>query len=292
MFFDPGFTLILRDLMPWAGEFFKLITELGSDLFYVALLLIGYWSFRKRESIVTILVLMVAVVTNYWLKVAIQNPRPVGVLYPGYEMPENWSTPSGHAQNSSMLFGWLAIKVKTWWMLLLSIVLTALIGISRVYLGVHYLEDVLLGWGIGIVLVLILWYAEKPLGAILSKYKAEYLWFTLFLLGLFMTFIATYVVLPLPPGDNFGALGGLVMGIAVALPLEARYVQFSVEPVDGQKWRLVLRVVLGLVIVLGVMLGLGGVLPTANVWLRALRYFLVALIGGFVWPAIFKKIKL
>lgn len=283
-------------MLPWAGEFFKLITELGSDLFYIVLLLIGYWAVRKKESIVTILVLMVAVVSNYWLKVAIHNPRPpAGYLYPGFEAQSNWSTPSGHAQNSSMLFGWLAVKVKTWWMLLLSTVLTVLIGLSRVYLGVHYLDDVVLGWWIGVVLVLILWYAEGPLGTILSRYKAEYLWFTLFLVGLAMTVIATYLV-PLPPDDNFGALGGLVMGIAVALPLEARFVQFSVEPVKGQKWRLVLRVVLGLAIVLVVMVGLGEFLqsvdPNVDVWLRALRYFLVALIGGFVWPAIFKKIGL
>jgi hypothetical protein len=82
------------------------------------------------------------------------------------------------------------------------------------------------------------------------------------------------------------------MGIAIGLLLESRFVNFTVEPVGGQKWRLVLRVVIGLVLVIATMVGLAPFLPTAQIWLRALRYALVAIVGAFVWPLIFKAAKL
>ncbi|MHA1247152.1 MAG: phosphatase PAP2 family protein [Candidatus Thorarchaeota archaeon] len=291
MFFDPGITEALRNALPWAGAFFRAMTELGSELFYVALIMVGYWTYRKRDSIITAYVLLVSVVTNYWLKLAIANPRPdPSYWYPGVEAT-NYSTPSGHAQNSSMLFGWIALKARRVWMTILAVVLVFLIGISRVYLGVHYLGDVVLGWGIGIILVLVLYRLEDPVTRFVSRYRQEYLAIAMFLFGLVLMAVSACLV-PQPPGDNFGALGGLIMGVAVAFPLEDRYVKFSVEPPGGQKWRLVLRVAIGFVIVIGAMIGLSGVLPSANVWLRSVRYFLVVLLGGFVWPAIFKRLNL
>jgi len=291
MVFDPSWTLFLRSLMPWAEGFFRLITELGSDMFYVALILTSFWAYKKREAISVVWVLLVSVLTNYWIKLAIAHERPDPFYWLEGADATNYSTPSGHAQNSAMLFGFIAAKAKRWWMYVVSTVLILLIGISRVYIGVHYLEDVLLGWALGFALLAFLLFTEKRLTQFFARYKFEHLYLLLFLFGLVATAISTYL-LPQPPNDNFGALGGLVMGVAIGLLLERRYVNFTVEPVGGQKWRVVVRVVLGLLLVFAAMIGLAGVLPTANVWLRAARYALVAIIGAFVWPLIFKKAKL
>lgn len=291
MFFDPELTNVFRDILPWAGPFFSFITELGSETFYVALILIGFWAFKKKESILTAYVLLTSVVLNYFLKLAIAIERPPeSYWYEGIEA-SNYSTPSGHSQNSATLFGWFAAKIKTWWILIISMTMIILIGLSRVYLGVHYLGDVLLGWGIGILSVVILVILEKPLSEFFSRYREEYLFIILFLFGFGGTLISTYL-LPLPPNDNFGSLGGLIMGLAIALPLEKRYVGFSVEARDGQKWRLIMRIVIGLLFVLGIMLGLSSVLPTTEVWLRAIRYMLVTLVGAFIWPFIFNRVGL
>ncbi|MHA1807375.1 MAG: phosphatase PAP2 family protein [Candidatus Thorarchaeota archaeon] len=291
MFFDPGVTDLLRDLMPWAGLFFRAITELGSELFFVGFILTGFWVYRKRESMVLAYVLLAAVVSNYLIKLAIANPRPDPTnWYPGVEAT-NYSTPSGHAQNTSILFGWISLKSKNLWITITSLVLIVLIGISRVYLGVHYLEDILIGWAIGFVLLAVLYRLQQPLTEFFGRFRSEYLYLTLFLIGFLITLITTYLI-PLPPGDNFGALGGLTMGLAVAFPLEERYVGFDTEAPKGQRWRLALRAIIGFVLVLGIMIGLSPLLPSANVWLRAVRYFTVVVIGVFIWPAIFKKINL
>ncbi len=290
MLFDPGIIDVFRDALQGLGDFFLLVSQLGSYVFYVVLLLIGYWTFNKRESVILTYVLIVSVLTNYWLKVIIANERPPSSYWhPGADAP-NYSTPSGHSQLSASLYGWFAVRIKTWWMALLAVVLTFLIGFSRIYLGVHYLGDVLIGWGVGILIVIAFYYLEKPAREFFSQYKFEHLLLSVFIIGLLMIVIAA--LLPPPPNDNFGALGGLTMGLALGLALENKFVGFSVEAPNGQKWRLVLRVVIGLVLVIGVMIGLSPILPSEDLLLRTVRYFLTAITGIFVWPVIFKKINL
>jgi len=288
MVFDPALTNALRGALPWAGPFFLAITELGSETFYVVLILVGYWAFRKDDSIKVAYVLLASVVSNYWLKLAIANPRPDPSNWLGDYEASNYSTPSGHSQNSATLFGWMTAKAKTWWVTILSGVLIFLIGISRVYIGVHFLGDVLLGWGVGLFTVVVLYFAETPLSRHFERMNSTFLYGLLFLFGLLATLVSSFL-LPLPPGDNFGALGGLIMGLAIGLPLEQRYVKFDTAAPNGQNWRIMLRVLVGLVLVLGVMIGLSPVLVTENVFLRALRYTLVVVIGSFVWPLIFKR---
>jgi len=288
--FDPGLTNVLRDAIPGLGDFFLLIAEFGSELVFIGILFTLYWAVNKKEAILATYLLIFAFISNYWLKVIIAHERPpVGNWYPGADAL-NYSTPSGHSQLSASLYGWFTARVRKWWMTLIAVVLTGLVGISRIYLGVHFLGDVLLGWGIGIITVILLFYLENPIREFFSRYRQEYLLMGLAIIGFVMTFIA--FLLPQPPNDNFGAIGGFTMGLALSLILENRFVGFSVEVPEGGRTKLFLRVIIGFILVLGVMLGLAPILPTEEIWLRALRYILVAIIGVFVWPAIFKRINL
>lgn len=290
MLFDPIITDVLRDVLPGLGDFFFIISQLGDTIFYIALLLIVYWAYNKKEAVLVTYILVVSIISNYWLKVIIANERPPSSNWHPSADPPNYSTPSGHAQNSATLYGWLTVRIKTWWMALIAIVFTGLIGISRVYIGVHYLGDVLFGWGLGIVIVLLFVYLEKPARDYLSRFKTEHLLLVLMIIGFLLTLIAA--ILPQPPNDNLGAYGGLTMGFALGLILEMRFVNFSNEPHEGQKWRLVLRVVIGLILVIGVMTGLAPILPSEEIWLRTIRYSLISITGIFVWPLIFKRANL
>ena len=290
MLFDPNITLFLRDLLPWAGEFFKIISDVGDIPAYVAVIFAAYWTFGKREAILTSLVMIVSIFVNYWLKYVIANPRPSNTppndyWYEGVEAT-NYSTPSGHAQNSAAFYGWLSGKLRRWWMLLVSTILVFLIGISRVYLGVHYLGDVLLGWGIGILMVVVILRFESSVTDFASRYKSQYLWLALFVFGFIVTLASS--LLPFPPGDNLGAYGGIIMGLGIAVPLEQRYVNFE-SVSEFRSASAVVRIAIGVILVLGAMLGLAMILPTAEIWLRTLRYFIVVFLGIFVWPLIFKK---
>jgi membrane-associated phospholipid phosphatase len=132
--------------MPWAELFFRGISELGSDFFYMILIGVGFWVVNKRAAILTAFVLLASSTSNYLLKITFKVPRPPTTNWvPGVSV-SNYSLPSGHAQNSMTIWGWLGIKIKTWWLRTLSVVLIGLIGISRVYIGVHWLGDVVAGW--------------------------------------------------------------------------------------------------------------------------------------------------
>ncbi len=290
MWFDPTITDMLRNILPGLDIFFIWLSELGGEILYIALLLIVYWAFNKKEAIIATFILLFSVVSNFWLKVMIANERPPPSNWlPGVDAP-NYSTPSGHAQNSATIYGWITARVKTWWMALIAVTIVGLVGISRIYIGVHYLEDVLLGWGIGIITVLAFIYLERPARTFVSRYNPQHLLVGVMFIGFLITLIAS--LLPQPPNDNFGAYGGMTMGFPLGLILEMRFVNFSNEPYEGQKWRLLLRVVIGLLFVIGVMLGLALFLPTTEIWLRAIRYCLIAVTGVFFWPAIFKRANL
>jgi membrane-associated phospholipid phosphatase len=292
--FDTFWTEAFRSLMPWAGLFFRVITELGSDYFYVTLIAIGFWAVDKRASILTAFVLIVSVVSNYWLKVTFKNSRPPSTNWLPGAYASNYSLPSGHAQNSTTLWGWLGIKIKTWWMGILSTVLMVLIGLSRIYIGVHWLGDVLLGWAVGLLLLIVLWRLEEPTRSILSKYNPNMLYLGLAVFGL-VAMILTELLSPVTIAGlegNFGANGGLIIGLAIGLALESRYVNFETTPKYGEKWRAALRVIIGLILVFVIMFGLSPILPTDVYWLRAIRYTLGAIFVAFVWPFLFKKLSL
>jgi len=292
--FDTLWTEAFRSLMPWAGLFFRVITELGSDYFYVALIIIGFWAVDKRASTVTAFVLIASVVSNYWLKITFRHPRPPSTNWlPGADA-SNYSLPSGHAQNSTTFWGWLGIKIKTWWMGVLSAVLIVLIGLSRIYIGVHWLGDVLSGWAVGLFLLIVLWRLEEPTRATLSKYNPNMLYLGLVVFGLVAMILTEFLspVTIVGSKDNFGANGGLIIGWSIGLVLERRYVNFEVTLKNGEKWRLALRGIIGLILVFVTMLGLSPMLPTDVYLLRAIRYALVAIVVAFVWPFLFEKLGL
>jgi len=148
------------------------------------------------------------------------------------------------------------------------------------------LGDVLLGSGVGVVMVLVILRFESSLADFASRYKLEHLWLALFVFGFIITFASSF--LPFPLGDNFGSYGGMIMGLGIAVPLEQRFVNFE-SVSEFRSASAVVRIVLGVILVLGAMLGLSPFLPTAEIWLRTLWYFTVVFLGIFIWPLIFKK---
>ena len=280
--------------MPWAELFFRGITELGSDYFYMILIAVGFWTVDKRASILTAFVLVASSTSNYWLKITFKNPRPPATNWlPGVRV-SNYSLPSGHAQNSMTILGWLGIKIKTWWMRTLSVVLIGLIGLSRVYIGVHWLGDVVAGWAVGFLLLIVLWKLEEPIHSFLSKYNPNLQYLGLVIFGT-VAMILTEFLSPVTAEGleaNFGSNGGLIIGLGIGLALEKRYVSFEITPKHGKKWRVALKVILGLVMVFAIAASLSPMLPGEVYWMCAIRYALITISVIFIWPFLFKKLGL
>ncbi|HEY0317950.1 MAG TPA: bifunctional DedA family/phosphatase PAP2 family protein [Solirubrobacterales bacterium] len=137
--------------------FSKVVSFLGSGAFtwgltiVVAALLVA----RRRWAEFAVLVVGMTLISIgvHELKAAVDRPRPAHPLT-GFS---GSSFPSGHAANS-VLYVWLAVMVvlrlrpgmaRAAAVVTAGIVLTALVGLSRVYLNVHYMSDVSAGWALG-----------------------------------------------------------------------------------------------------------------------------------------------
>jgi hypothetical protein len=280
--------------MPWAELFFRGVTVLGSAYFYVVLIAIWFWAVDKRGSMLAVFVLIVSVASNYWLKIIFKNPRPPVTNWLSGVNTSNYSLPSAHAQNSMVMWGWMWLKSISWRMGALSLTLIGLIGLSRVYIGVHWLGDVIAGWAVGILLLIAMWKLEEPTRSFLSKYNQNLQYLGLVIFGLGALILTETLSPPTAEGlaANFGPSGGLIIGLGIGLALEKRYVNFEIAPKQGEKWRTALRVTLGLIMVFAIAASLSLMLPEEVYWMGAIHYALVTISVIFIWPLLFKKLGL
>lgn len=147
---------------PFYNDFFSLITWAGSTevvIFLTVVLVIWLVTTNKLPAAYMTLIIMIgSTVTTNVLKIIVARPRPF--LAP-YEV-STFSFPSGHATGALALYGVITYivlryqpkKIYRYSTLILTITLIALVGFSRVYLGFHYLSDVLAGYTVASVWLL------------------------------------------------------------------------------------------------------------------------------------------
>jgi undecaprenyl-diphosphatase len=152
-----------RDL-PGYELFFSAITVLGEAGMWLIALALGFFMKRWREiAAVLIIVILFGTVINEDLKGIIRRPRPDNAVVPGYFSTHSYSFPSGHTQTvfaiATVLSAFLAVRYN-----LITFLLAIAVGMSRMYLGVHYFTDVLGGAAAGILLGLLALYAMHRFG--------------------------------------------------------------------------------------------------------------------------------
>ncbi|MBW3129519.1 phosphatase PAP2 family protein [Hymenobacter profundi] len=149
----------LRAAAPWLTACVRGITFFASMPFLVAaaLLIPGFllWRQQRREALMVFLAVVGATVFNQLLKLHFQRTRPGSALIP----QPGLSFPSGHAMIGSSLYAalaWLAWRHGQRGLAVGLLVWAALIGLTRVYLHVHYATDVTAGFAAGVVWMLVL----------------------------------------------------------------------------------------------------------------------------------------
>lgn len=154
----------------WLDDVARAVTDLGSGAVLLplvavtaTLLAIG----RKWAEAAVLLLSAATVATGVdWLKDLVERPRPEG----GMTAHSSWSFPSGHSAYS-VFYVWLAVTVavrlrpnmiRKAALVTAGIAVAAAIGLSRIYLNVHYLSDVTAGWAFGAF-----WFAFFAVAALL-----------------------------------------------------------------------------------------------------------------------------
>lgn len=281
---------------------FPIITDFGSELGYIVLLSLVYWCVNKPVGQGLAYAYLFTSVLNSWIKDIWKIPRPhhaeIEPMLKEAAITERLSpliietSPSflsGHTQGAVVVWGYMAYYFKKTWFRVLAVIMIGLIGFSRMYVGVHFPQDVIGGLIVGIIYLIIWIWAEPYVRTWLSGLKLSWKYILAVLVPL--------VVWLVHPTEGIATPMGAAMGLGVGYVLESQTVRFSTA---GTIWRRILRGVLGLVVVLIVYFGLGFLFGTFDesmgatmelVW-RLIRYALVGFTGGWVVPWLLAKVGL
>jgi membrane-associated phospholipid phosphatase len=224
----------------------RFITAIGGVAVYLALIPLIYWCVDEKKGLRLGIMILISIWVNLSLKYMLDQPRP---FFEGYDPSVGMSSektgglPSGHAQNTLVMFFILASWVKKKWAYVCASALCLLIGFSRIYLGVHFPPDVLAGWILGGVILC---------GYFLSSGKIEDLLVKGgFRAGMIATSALSFVMILYIPVKELLMPGGTLLGLGFGYCYNRRSVGFSTnalpEATDHKKYLMLFaKVILGL----------------------------------------------
>jgi membrane-associated phospholipid phosphatase len=172
--FDTNTLAVVQSIGPaWYPVAWVLSAVIGS-LKYLApavalsLFIIG----KKRVALEICVIFLISLAIAFGLKAIIAAPRPMlsdGIAFQ-YEVEKDYGMPSAHALLAVVVFGWVVRRHPRSKLLSCgAVALIFLIGLSRVYLGVHFPSQVVIGWLIGIVLLEGFKYVDRQLWSPFKK---------------------------------------------------------------------------------------------------------------------------
>lgn len=289
---------------------FKAITYLGEPIVFIVMVAVFFIAYDKKFAKNLALSLLFSTYLNELFKNMFMDPRPATNIDPDLITPENpvglvetsYGFPSGHTQTAIATWGYIGynFRKKLYIVIILGIIMF-LVAISRMIIGVHDLQDVVGGFAIGLV-VLMLFICLEPYGT--KQFNAMSLpvkliivvivALVLFILGIFLYPTSGTDLLPAPVAfsdtGGFAQVGGVLLGFGIAYILEGEYVKYDPSKLN-LKWKII-NLVIGLVILFVVYFGLDAIRGLFDsVFYRFARYAIIGFILGFLVPFIFVKIN-
>ena len=267
---------IQQFMNPVLNTFFEVITFLGEETLIIPILAFIYWLIDKRKGELIAFSIFTTFLLNNFLKGIFDLPRPIGeegIITLREHTATGSSFPSGHTQaaTTALTSGALILKKKPF--TTFAVILSLLIGLSRLYLGVHYPKDVLVGLILGIAIAILCY------KSFYSNHKKRHY--------LILFFVSIALLLFNQASDMIKAVGSF-SGFVLGVTLENNYVNFSLPK---NKIKGLLRFTIGLVLILGIKEGFKYILPVSLIS-DYFRYFMLTFSAIGLWPWLFNKFKL
>ena len=302
----PVLEFLARLHNPVTDFLFSLITYIGDETVFLVVAIAFFWCIDKREGYYILVTGLLDTLVNQFLKIICRIPRPWvrdpsfkdKVVPSAFERATGYSFPSGHTQNVGGTFGAIGLFTRKNWLRITSAVIIVLVSFSRMYLGVHTPADV----GVSLLIAAGLVFLLYPIFASEDSFHRA----MPILIGIsaVLSFgFLIYVLCLSPEGldphnfesarKNAATLVGCLVGLAVVYPLDRFKIKFTT---DGVWYSRVIKLLLGLGIVFAVKAGLSkplellfGLFIKGEYVLvaRAVRYFLIVITAGVLWPLSF-----
>lgn len=286
----------------WNGVM-SAMTQLGGEVIFIVAAVVVFWCVSKWEGYYLMTIAFCGTVLNQFLKLICRVPRP-WVRDPNFTIVESaraeatgYSFPSGHTQNAIGLFGGMARWGGRRWVRLGLTTLALVIAFSRMYLGVHTPADV----GVSLVLAAALVLGLYPLMR-RAQEKPRYMGYVLAAMlvvsGAFVVFVETCGFPADMDAENLASgignawkMLGAVAGMTLAWLLDRRYIHFETQAVW---WVQAIKVAVGMALLLAIKSGLKAPLLALlghEGLAGGVRYFLLVLVAGAVWPLVFRPMS-
>lgn len=221
----------LQANLPTGGMVFAVLSNmsaLGEELLLVAVMGFLYWGMNKEFGKYVGINVLMCIVWNPMIKNAFLRLRPYFVE--GYNVKllrlvdssadamdvaaQGYSFPSGHAGNAVVVYGSLAAHKRNNKLLwVLAVVLPLLVGFSRVFVGAHFPTDVIVGWALGVIVVMLVSWLHRTI-------RNRWMFFGLLLI------LSVPGFLYCTSNDYFSSFG-MLLGFILADPFEGKFVKFE-----------------------------------------------------------------
>jgi membrane-associated phospholipid phosphatase len=257
--------------------FFNLISFMGEETIYIVVLAIVYFGVSQKKGEFLAAILFFTGVFNTFLKGVFLAQRPFE-KYPNLvenlrpETAGGHSFPSGHTQNFTafLVSGALLLKQKKF--LVIAGILSILMAISRMYLGVHFLEDVLVSLILGTLTGYIGYHYYH------TYYEKRHIFYVAVgIIGLLLiVFVQT---------ESYLKALGYYLGFVLAMQFNKQVVKYTFSPNIKKR---IIRVLLGLMLIVILQLGFGA-LGIENFYLKMIRNAVIVFTGFGLYPLLIKK---
>jgi membrane-associated phospholipid phosphatase len=284
----------------WVRDIFEALTELGNDKLYLTVFCLVFLTYDMRFGKRLAWVFFLTLFTGDFLKQFFQDPRP-----PANELRDSpvsgYGFPSGHATTSVAFYGYFMLSHRNagW----LSRPLTAIclfaivtVPISRMVIGAHDLQDVVGAYVITLTILIVYMLLRPRVSEFMAPLSLRSRIGIQVVAVLLLWYIGTIILILRHPGEvtaameELGQASGLLLGCAVAFPLEDAYVKY--RP-DRLTWRnRVLAAVIGTILAIGLYVGMSGLgemlLPSYAA--DMVSHFVLILMLALLAPYVLKRL--
>lgn len=285
---------------PFCDALFSLITTLGEETIFIVMAILFFWCINKWEGYYLFTVGLIGTVINQFLKLWFRIPRPwvrdpdFTIVESAQEAASGYSFPSGHTQSALGTFGGIARWNKNALIRGLCIAACVLVPLSRMWLGVHTPADV----GVSALVAVGLVFGLYPLIRRAMNSKATMRGIMAVLIAAAAAFLVFVYVYPFPADidphnyesgmKNAWKMVGCLSALWITYELDTAYIHFDTKAVW---WAQALKLVIGLLPLLAIKSGLKAPLQAliGDIYIAdGVRYFLITVFAGCVWPLTFR----